>query len=239
VEIRTASGTLTGAKSVGQLKPEAIALSRAWKTDPAIEKGQQEPQQEPASVPFTVVHLRSLGYELYRCAACDKVTCSVEAFERHACAVTRADQTVLGRAREMAFQRAAHVTPPALVVMAPAPDEAVIVPFERGWARPVPRDHEILDERTTALLKQWFADGEASTKTKCSAPAALQRLKKLIDENGSPLYDEEELPSESRVRRFFGSLTSQRKKVSQAGYVTAATASGSSEGVVAPGIGSQ
>jgi len=162
----------------------------------------------------------------------------VASFERHACAAASKDQTVLGRAREMAFARAPHITPPALVAMVPAaPDEAAVAPFERGWTRPIPRDHEILDERTTVLLKQWFAEGEASAKTKCSAPTALQRLKQLADADGCLLYDEEELPRESRVRRLFGSLTSQRKKASQAGYVAAAAASRSSEGVIAPASG--
>jgi len=239
LEVRTAAGTLTGASSVGQLKPETVALSRAWKTEALATTDQQAAHPEPASVPFTVVRLRSLGYKLYKCVACDKVTCSMDAIERHACAAASADGTVLSRARELAFARTPHAAPPALVAMAPAADETVVAPFERGWARPIPRDHEILDERTTVLLKQWFAEGEASAKTKCSAPTALQRLAKLTDEDGGLLYDEEELPSESRIRRFFGGLTSQRKKVSQAGYVTAAVAPGSLDGIAAPAVASK
>ena len=41
LEVRSAAGTLTGASSVGQLKPEAVTLSRAWKTDPTVVKGHE------------------------------------------------------------------------------------------------------------------------------------------------------------------------------------------------------
>jgi len=229
LETRTPTGTLTGASCVGQLKPEAVALSRAWKTDPTLHEKAPAPA---AAAPLAIVSLRSLGHELYKCTACDKVACSMETFQRHACAVAaRTDQTVLGRACAMAFQQAAHVAPPAFVVMTPAVDQEAVPQFQPGWARPVARDHEVLDERTTLQLRQWFAAGEASAKTKCSAPTAIQRLKNLTDIDGSPLYDEEELPSESRVRRFFGSLTSQRKKANQAQAAAAVSGTGSSSAV--------
>ena len=68
-----------------------------------------------------------------------------------------------------------------------------------------------LDETSTALLTQWFDAGQASGKTKCAPPVALERLSRVLDVDGGLLYDEDSLPSEARIKRFFGAMCQKRK----------------------------
>jgi hypothetical protein len=88
--------------------------------------------------------------------------------------------------------------------------------LERGWARPVARDKEHLDDTAVRLIAQWFEEGQGG-KTKCSAAAALQRLSILRDAEGALVYDDEDaLPSEARIKRLFGSLSQKRRAAAHA-----------------------
>ena len=80
-----------------------------------------------------------------------------------------------------------------------------------GWARHPPRDTEKLDETSVFYLTQWLDEGQASGKTKCSAARAQNRLLALRGVDGAELYDDESVPSEERIKRFFGSLSQQQK----------------------------
>jgi hypothetical protein len=89
----------------------------------------------------------------------------------------------------------------------------------RGWARPVPRDKELLDDTAVRLIFRWLEDGAADGgKTKCSAATALQRLRALRDPGGALVYEDEgTLPSEARIKRFFGTLSQKRRAAVHAG----------------------
>ncbi len=103
--------------------------------------------------------------------------------------------------------------PLPIVALHVAPNVATVTVFPRGWARPLPRDKEHLDDTAMALITQWFEEGAAAGgKTKCSAATTLQRLRVLRDPVGALVYDDEDdLPSEGRIKRFFGTLSQKRK----------------------------
>jgi hypothetical protein len=94
-----------------------------------------------------------------------------------------------------------------------AANAGTVTALSRGWARPVARDKEVLDATAVRLITQWFEEGLAGGgKTKCSAATALQRLRTLRGPEGAPMYeDEDALPSEARIKRFFGTLSQKRR----------------------------
>jgi hypothetical protein len=100
-----------------------------------------------------------------------------------------------------------------------ATNAATVTGLLRGWDRPVARDKEHLDATVVRLITQWFEEGAAGGgKTKCSATTALQRLRTLRDAGGALVYeDEDALPSEARIKRFFGSLSQKRRAAVHAG----------------------
>lgn len=72
------------------------------------------------------------------------------------------------------------------------------------------RQNEKLDADVAALLTEWFDDGETSHKTKCSAAAAVARLRALSANGENVHVNEDTVPSETRVKRFFSSLAQKR-----------------------------
>lgn len=125
---------------------------------------------------------------------------------------SRGPRSVLPSSRALAFAASPHQSSAApRALLAPADG---VLPLPAGWARHPPRDTEKLDETSTFHLTQWFDDGQTSGKTKCSAARAQGRLLALRGVDGVELYDEESVPSEERIKRFFGTL-SQQRKVSQ------------------------
>ena len=71
--------------------------------------------------------------------------------------------------------------------------------------------------RETAKRRTWVLEKnplQASGKTKFSSARAQGRLLALRGVDGAELYDEESVPSEERIKRFFGTL-SQKQKTSQ------------------------
>jgi hypothetical protein len=78
-------------------------------------------------------------------------------------------------------------------------------------------DIRCLPARALSYLLQWFVEGVAGGgKTKRSAATALQRLRALRDPGGAPVY-EDALPSEARIKRFFGTLPQKRRAAVHAG----------------------
>lgn len=125
--------------------------------------------------------------------------------------------TVLSRGSALAVQRAPYSAPLLVTALAVAHNAGTVtaLPRARGWARPAARDNEHLDDNAVRWITQWFEEGLAGGgKTKCSAATALQRPR--VQRDGGPggplLYeDEDALPSEARIKRYFGTLSQKRR----------------------------
>jgi hypothetical protein len=101
-----------------------------------------------------------------------------------------------------------------------AANAATVTALPRGWARPVARDKEVLDDTAVRLITQWFEEGAAGGgKTKCKAATALQRLRALRDPGGVLVYEDEDalLCFAPRIKRFFGTLSQKRRAAVHAG----------------------
>jgi hypothetical protein len=127
--------------------------------------------------------------------------------------------TTLARGSALAVERAPYSAPLPVVALPVAANAGTVTALPRGWAHPVARDKEVLDETTVRLSTQWFEEGAAGGgKTKCSAATAIQRLHVYKNETGDLHYeDENALPSEARIKRFFGTLSQKRRVAVQAG----------------------
>ncbi len=107
------------------------------------------------------------------------------------------------------MERALYSAPLPIVTLAVTANAGTVAAVSRGWARPVARDKEVLDDTAVRLIIKWFEEGAASRgNTKCSAATALQRLWALRDP-GRALVNEDEdamLCFAPRFKRFFGAL---------------------------------
>jgi hypothetical protein len=214
--------TITGVTFEGQDKPSVVSLSRKWKG-----KGKREEAAaaaappEAESLPCRAVHSAADGgTELLQCTVCDRLFTTVHRYSGHACREP-VPATVLARGSALAVERAPYSAPLPVVALHAAPNAATVTAFPRGWARPVARDKEILDDTAVQLITQWFEEGAAGGgKTKCSAATALQRLRVYKNASGDLHYeDEDALPSEARIKRFFCTLSQKRKAAVHAGGV--------------------
>ena len=202
----SANGTLSGVMWEGAnvLLPR---LSRHWKADK--KEAANAATTLPEYLPFVVIKPEALDVEFLRCTCCDRLFVSVHDYAAHNCPSPRCPRSVLPSARALAFAASPHQSSAApRALLAPA---AGVLPLPAGWARHPPRDTEKLDETSLFHLTQWFEEGQASGKTKCSAARAVGRLLALRGVDGAELYDEESVPSEERIKRFFGSLSQQQK----------------------------
>ena len=211
-----ARATVTGVEFEGQDKPAVVSLSRTWKPQrvgTGAHEGASPALPDEPSLPFSVIQC-SVG-ELLRCNLCDRLFVSVHGYVAHGCpgVATPRPSSVLARGSAMALDRAPYCAPHPIVTLpaAAATNAAKATCFVRGWARPVARDKEHLDATAVRLITQWFEEGQGG-KTKCSAATALQRLRALRDDAGLLVYaDDDALPSEARIKRFFGSLSQKRR----------------------------
>jgi hypothetical protein len=135
----------------------------------------------------------------------------VSSYTRHKCFLPRQFQSVFDRGCALAVERAPFIAPMPVLALPFAENAAAVPLLEPGWARAVATVSEKLDEAVVVHLTRWFDDGERSRKTKCSAAVAIQRLVAMRDSDGALLFDEETLPDEARVKRFFGTLSKKRK----------------------------
>jgi hypothetical protein len=213
--------TLTGVTFEGQNKPAVVSLSRVWK--PRRHGGAAAATAAVAdpcdSLPCRAVFSAAGGgTELLQCTVCDRLFTTVHRYSGHACE-GEVVSTVLGRGCALAVERAPYSAPLPIVALAVAANAATVTAVSRGWARPVARDKEVLDDTAVRLITQWFEEGAAGGgKTKCSAATALQRLRALRDPDGALVYeDEDALPSEARIKRFFGTLSQKRRAAVHAG----------------------
>jgi hypothetical protein len=215
--------TLTGVAFEGQNKPAVVSLSRVWKPRRhgavAVAAPAQPADPSDDSLPCrAVISAAGGGTELLQCTVCDRLFTTVHRYSVHACegeVVT----TVLGRGCALAVERAPYSAPLPIVALPAAANAATVTAAPRGWARPVARDKEVLDATAIRLITQWFEEGAAGGgKTKCSAATALQRLRALRDPGGALVYEDEDvLPSEARIKRFFGTLSQKRRAAVHAG----------------------
>jgi hypothetical protein len=83
--------------------------------------------------------------------------------------------------------------------------------FGYGWAKPPPRERSTMHDHVSALLTQWFREGEVSGKTKCSAARALECLcAAMLD--GTEDLEEDDLPDETHIKRFLSSLAAKKRQ---------------------------
>ncbi len=213
--------TLTGVTFEGQDKPAVVSLSRVWKPKRGAGAGAgggADPV-EADTLPCRAVYSAAGGdTELLQCTVCDRLFTSVFRYSGHACGEPVV-ATVVARGCALAVERAPYSAPLPVVDLPAATNAATVTALPRGWARPVARDKEHLDATAVRLITQWFEEGAAGGgKTKCSAATALQRLRALRDAGGALVYeDEDALPSEVRIKRFFGSLSQKRRAAVYAG----------------------
>ena len=152
--------------------------------------------------------------ELLQCIVCDRLFTTVHRYSGHAGREAVATTVVArGSGSALAVERAPYSSPLPVVALPAAANAATVTALPRGWARPVARDKEHLDDTAVQLITQWFEEGAAGGgKTKCSAATALQRLRVLKSPTGTLMYeDEDALPSEARIKRFFGTLSQKRR----------------------------
>lgn len=209
--------TLTGVTFEGQGKPAVVSLSRVWKPKRGVGGGAGPVEAD--TLPCRAVHSAAGGgTELLQCTVCDRLFTSVFRYSGHACGEV-VPTAVLARGCALAVERAPYSAPLPVVDLPAATNAATVTALPRGWARPVARDKEHLDATAVRLITQWFEEGAAGGgKTKCSAATALQRLRALRDAGGALVYeDEDALPSEARIKRFFGSLSQKRRAAVHAG----------------------
>ncbi len=208
--------TLTGVTFEGQDKPAVVSLSRVWKPKRGAGGGGAV---EADTLPCRAVYSAAGGgTELLQCTLCDRLFTSVFRYSGHACGEPVV-ATVVARGCALAVVRAPYSAPLPVVALPAATNVATVTALPRGWARPVARDKEHLDATAVRLVTQWFEEGAAGGgKTKCSAATAIQRLRALRDAGGVLVYeDEDALPSEARIKRFFGSLSQKRRAAVHAG----------------------
>lgn len=211
--------TITGVTFEGQAKPSVLSLSRVWKPKRGDGVGIAAPAAADDTLPCRDVHSAACGgLEFLQCTVCDRLFTSVLRYSGHACREAVAT-TVVARGSALAVERAPYSAPLPVVALPAAANAATVTALPRGWARPVARDKEFLDETAVRLITQWFEEGAAGGgKTKCSAATALQRLRVLRTPAGALVYeDEDALPSEARIKRFFGSLSQKRRAAVHAG----------------------
>ena len=212
-----AAPTLTGVTFEGQNKPAVVSLSRVWKPQ---RHGAAATPDPCASLPCRAVFSAAGGgTELLQCTVCDRLFTTVHRYSGHACA-GEVLTTVLGRGCALAVERAPYSAPLPIVALPVAANAATVTAVPRGWARPVARDKEVLDDTAVRLITQWFEEGAAGGgKTKCSAATALQRLRALRDPGGALVYEDENalLCFAPRIKRFFGSLSQKRRAAVHAG----------------------
>ena len=173
--------TITGITFEGQDKPSVVSLSRVWKGRRAHRPGGAAvPAAMPDTLPCRAVHSTAGGgMELLQCTVCDRLFTTVHRYSGHACRKT-VPTTVVARGSALAVERAPYSAPPPVVTLPAAANAATLTALPRGWARPMARDKEHLDDTVVQLITQWFEEGAAGGgKTKCSAATALQRLRVL------------------------------------------------------------
>lgn len=209
--------TITGVTFEGQAKPSVVSLSRVWKG----RRGRKAavPAAMPDTLPCRAVYSAAGGgTELLQCTVCDRLFTSVLRYSEHACREI-VPCTILARGSALAVERAPYSAPLPVVALPATVNAATVTALPRGWARPVARDKEFLDETAVRLITQWFEEGAAGGgKTKCSAATALQRLRVLRDPAGVLVYeDEDALSSEARIKRFFSTLSQKRRAAVHAG----------------------
>jgi hypothetical protein len=72
------------------------------------------------------------------------------------------------------------VFPLPVIALPVAAKAATVTALPRGWAHPVARDKDVLDDVAVRFITQWFEEGAAGRgKARCSAATALQRLRML------------------------------------------------------------
>jgi hypothetical protein len=210
--------TISGVTFEGQDKPSVVSLSRVWKGRRGGAPALAAPVV-PDTLPCRAVHSTAGGgMELLQCTVCDRLFTTVHRYSGHACREPVAT-TVIARGSALAVELAPYSAPLPVVALPAAANAATVTALPRGWARPVARDKEHLDDTAVQLITQWFEEGAAGGgKTKCSAATALQRLRVLKSPTGALMYeDEDALPSEARIKRLLGTLSQKRRAAVHAG----------------------
>jgi hypothetical protein len=155
------------------------------------------------------------GTELLQCTVCNRLFTTVHRYSGHACE-EEVVSTELGRGCALAVERAPYSAPAHRCVGCGR--ERRDCDRCAAW---LGTDCGTGQEIATAvrLITQWFEEGAAGGgKTKCSAATALQRLRALREPGGTLVYvDEDALPSEARIKQFFGTLSQKRRAAVHAG----------------------
>ena len=209
------SDTLTGVSWSGQAAPASVTLSRVWKpkrTGVDTVDG-DEPAGDVDSLPFSVVSSPMTDVEFLRCHGCERLFVHIHHYAAHTCTPPREAQTLMARTCAAAVDRSLYTAPLPVVALPYAANAHTVRRLGPGWAKCLPRNVEKLDDAVVQLLTRWFNDGEASGKTKCSAPAAVRQLLEHRTVDGLPLFDDEDdVPTEARIKRFFSKLARDKKR---------------------------
>jgi hypothetical protein len=209
---RHANGTVTGVSWDGDAAPAYITRSVLWK--PQKRNQADEPEHAGASVqlPFTVVTSKDGSSQFLECDVCARLFLHVAHYSQHTCKAPPLSRTVKATGQRLAVARGAiHAREPGalLLVTRPLVGQPRFLP---GWARPGPREASTIGDRVAHLLTQWFDEGETSRKTKCSAARALERLRTIVAADDDGDLQEDDLPDETHIKRFFSSLAAKRRK---------------------------